>query len=69
MIGGVMCARLIAGAGLVLSLVVGSPVAVAAQQLYECTYTITIIKITTTYNTGTVLTKVTYQREEICRPI
>jgi hypothetical protein len=61
--------RLLEGALFGFVIVIGSPAPATAQQLYECTYTITIMKITTTYNDGTIHTEVRYSREETCRPI
>ena len=52
-----------------LFLIAATPDPLASQQLYECTYTITIKKITTTYADGSVRTDVSYTRTEVCRPI
>jgi hypothetical protein len=62
-------AKLFASATIVLAILSGTPEPVAAQQLYECQYTITITEITTRYASGKTTIQYTYTRTEVCRPI
>ena len=55
--------------GLSLALLVGAPVTAFGQQMYECTWTVTIRTIVTTYENGDVVTRWEYDRTEYCRPI
>lgn len=52
-----------------LAFITGMPVPAQAQQLYECTWTITTMTIRTTYNDGSVSYKIIQDRTEVCRPI
>jgi hypothetical protein len=64
-----MWTRKIARVGLGLILVAFTPLAAAAQQMYECTWTVTITTITTRYADGTQKTEWIYTRTEVCHPI
>jgi hypothetical protein len=52
-----------------LMLLLGTPLTMSAQQLYECNWTVTITRVTTTYSDGTQRTEWTYTRTEVCHPI
>lgn len=52
-----------------LGLLIGTPFTARAQQLYECTWIVTIRQITTTFESGAVETRWEYERVETCRPI
>ena len=64
-----MSSKWITRSGLGFALLISAPAAVFGQQLYECTWTVTIRKIVTTYENGDVLTRWEYDRTEYCRPI
>jgi hypothetical protein len=52
-----------------LALLIGAPLRGSTQQLYECTWTVTIREIVTTYANGAVETRWEYTRTEYSRPI
>lgn len=64
-----MWIRWIAGAMLGLAVLLGAPRAAFAQQMYECTWIVTITEIRTTYADGSTKTEWHYSRTEVCHPI
>lgn len=64
-----MVSRWMARLAFSLGLLIGAPLAASAQQLYECTWTVTTREIVTTYANGVVETRWEYTRTESCRPI
>lgn len=64
-----MASRGMARLALGLGLLTGAPLTAWTQQLYECTWTVTIREIKTTYANGEVETRWEYTRTEYCRPL
>lgn len=64
-----MASRWMAIPALTLGLLIGTPGTGSAQQVWVCTWTVTIREIVTTYANGTVETRWESTRTEMCRPI